>query len=137
MPDENGISRRWVTVAALLLMLVQPALTVARLSTVHRLATIIARVGTIGSSNLRPEEVGRLVTSVSDSVPGTTCLESSIVTVALLDAQGHPSELKIGVRKRWQEFQAHAWVESNGQLIVGNDVDIWSFQVLASDNRTK
>jgi hypothetical protein len=43
---------------------------------------------------------------------------------ALLHRYGHPAELRIGVR--WvdgnrSEIEAHAWVESEGEVVVGDD----------------
>ena len=49
----------------------------------------------------------------------TNCLKKSLVLWCLLRRQGIESELRIGVRREQNEFQAHAWVEYEG--IVLND----------------
>ena len=43
-----------------------------------------------------------------------TCLEESLALWWLLARQGFASELRIGVRKHADKFEAHAWVERDG-----------------------
>ncbi len=50
-----------------------------------------------------------------------SCLEQSLVLQWLLSRQGIPAQLRIGVRKQQQHFEAHAWVESGGAVL--NDGD--------------
>jgi hypothetical protein len=52
------------------------------------------------------------------------CLQKSLVLVKFLNAQGMPSELKLGARMQGEEFGAHAWVECGGVVINdGEDVE--------------
>jgi hypothetical protein len=51
-------------------------------------------------------------------IPGATCLVRALATQRLLARHGHASELRIGVAKAAQ-FQAHAWVECGGAVVVG------------------
>ena len=46
-----------------------------------------------------------------------TCLEESLTLWHLLRKQGHGAKLRIGVRKRAQKFEAHAWVEHHGTAL--------------------
>jgi hypothetical protein len=46
-----------------------------------------------------------------------TCLEESLVLWWLLARQGVSSELRIGVRKCGEKFEAHAWVECEGVAV--------------------
>ena len=46
-----------------------------------------------------------------------TCLEESLTLWHLLRKQGHGAKLRIGVRKRAQKFEAHAWVEHDGRAL--------------------
>jgi len=46
-----------------------------------------------------------------------TCLEESLVLWYLLRGQGIAARLRIGVRKIGQKFEAHAWVEYNGEAL--------------------
>lgn len=43
-----------------------------------------------------------------------SCLESSLALWYLLRRQGIDSQIRIGVRKEKEDFEAHAWVEWNG-----------------------
>lgn len=43
-----------------------------------------------------------------------TCLEQALVLWYLLQGQGIPVRLRIGVRKLQEKFEAHAWVENEG-----------------------
>ena len=47
----------------------------------------------------------------------TNCLEQSLVLWALLRRRGFPAELKFGARKDAGNFEAHAWVEMDGEAL--------------------
>ncbi len=52
--------------------------------------------------------------------PKNPCLIQAAVVQRLLWRKGHPSELRIGVRKEGgKHLEAHAWVESGGEVVVG------------------
>lgn len=51
--------------------------------------------------------------------PATTCLCKAVALQRLLSRNGHASDLRIGVRLAGAEFSAHAWLEANGQILVG------------------
>jgi Transglutaminase-like superfamily len=60
------------------------------------------------------------VTVASRYVPLATCLTQAFVTKLLLARYGCYSILRIGVaRSESGRFQAHAWVESNGKVVIG------------------
>ena len=46
-----------------------------------------------------------------------TCLGESLTLWYLLQKQGVPAALRIGVRKVSEKFEAHAWVESAGAAL--------------------
>jgi Transglutaminase-like superfamily len=50
-----------------------------------------------------------------------TCLVESLALWHLLERQGIPSSLRIGVRKTFQKFEAHAWVEYAGAALNQSD----------------
>jgi hypothetical protein len=56
-------------------------------------------------------------------VTSTNCLDRSLVLWWLLWRQGLASEIRFGARNGDGGFQAHAWVEHNGQ-VVGDREDI-------------
>jgi hypothetical protein len=60
------------------------------------------------------------VTVASRCIPEATCLTQALATQVLLTRRGHPVNLRIGVaRNEAGEFQAHAWVEYQGRVIIG------------------
>jgi len=44
----------------------------------------------------------------------TTCLQESLALWCILGRQGVPCDLRVGVRKEAEKFEAHAWVERHG-----------------------
>ncbi len=73
-----------------------------------------------------PERVAWAIGAVSRRLPGTTCLVQSLTAHALLRRHGYRPELHIGVRAPGGgaavPLDAHAWVECEGRVVVG-DVD--------------
>ncbi|MDB9373324.1 lasso peptide biosynthesis B2 protein [Nodularia sphaerocarpa] len=49
--------------------------------------------------------------------PWAKCLQKSLVLWGLLHHQGINSELRIGVKKEAESFEAHAWVEYEGFVL--------------------
>lgn len=78
------------------------------------------------------QKITRGVQVTSRYVPAATCLAKALVTVALLEEAGLPACLRIGVaRSEEGKLEAHAWVESNGLVIIGGShVDLARFTVL-------
>jgi transglutaminase superfamily protein len=88
----------------------------------RRLSTLVQR----GKLRLRPdgppsaERIGWAIRVASRYVPRATCLAQALAALAMLERAGLPAQLYIGVaRNDEQLFQAHAWVESRGNAIVG------------------
>lgn len=60
------------------------------------------------------------VTVASHYIPRATCLTQGLGAQALLRGQGHAAVLHIGVaRSAAGQFQAHAWVEHQGRVVLG------------------
>jgi len=55
--------------------------------------------------------------AVRHSIGHPTCLEESLALWWLLGRRGISSELRIGVRKHDERFEAHAWVEREGMAV--------------------
>jgi len=67
------------------------------------------------SKNQDVQLTARLVkAAVRYSLWQPSCLEESLTLWWLLARQGIASEVRIGVRKHAEEFEAHAWVERDG-----------------------
>ena len=64
--------------------------------------------------------IAHRVTRVSRYVPKATCLTQAIATMILLYLKNYPATLRIGVaRNNEGRFEAHAWVESEGSVVIG------------------
>jgi len=76
------------------------------------------------------KRVARAVTRAARYVP-STCLSQALATMVLLRRIGQPACLRIGVSKGEKgDFKAHAWVESEGSIVIGNMADLSHFSVL-------
>lgn len=67
------------------------------------------------------------VETVSRYLPKMShCLTKAVVAKMLLNRQGYDVEFQIGVQRSSQgKFEAHAWLESEGRVVMGylNDLD--------------
>jgi transglutaminase superfamily protein len=75
------------------------------------------------------ERTDRLLWSVccaSRRLPATTCLVQALALHILMSRYGHDSQVRIGVTNRNGNLDAHAWVESGGQVLLGGpDVTLY------------
>jgi hypothetical protein len=72
------------------------------------------------------------VTATSRYTPAATCLIQALAIKVLLGRYGYPVVVRIGVaRTETGELQAHAWVESAGNVI-GDMHGLWRFTPLLS-----
>jgi hypothetical protein len=84
-----------------------------------------------------PRAVRRAVIRAARSLPGSSCLAQSLVAERLLRAGGRAARLSIGVAAPDDAatarigLDAHAWVESGGLLVTGDDPHD-RYQVLAT-----
>ena len=68
------------------------------------------------------ERLGHLVEVAARVVPfRVTCLSQALVLGWLLARAGMPVRLRFGVTRAGDDFQAHAWLESEGRPIFGLD----------------
>jgi Transglutaminase-like superfamily len=66
------------------------------------------------------ENLKRALAVMSRYIPRCTCLIQALAMSLLLKRYGYPSHLLIGVaRNEDGKFLAHAWVESQGQIVIG------------------
>lgn len=79
------------------------------------------------------DNVASAVQMCSRCVPYASCLTQALAARTLLGLRGQSSELKIGVgRDEDGKFMAHAWVEIDGKIIIGELTHHQSFNVLRS-----
>ncbi len=73
------------------------------------------------------------VASAARFVPRATCLTQALVTERLLRQAGYAPTLRIGVaRPRPDAFEAHAWVEHDGRIVIGEVDDMQRFTLVPS-----
>jgi hypothetical protein len=121
--------RRRLLVSTTLLLLVAEAMLTAPLFTVHsvqRAIQFLTRVlyprgGVVGE----PDDVAWSVDAVAPFLPeSVTCLRRALVAQSLLERDGRPADMRIGVMKTGTELKAHAWVEHDGRVLVGQVHDL-------------
>lgn len=110
--------------AVTMVMLVRAALAILPFRTVLRIADSWAR----RPNRVRgPEgERDRMLSAVESAarrlLPAAPCLSQAIVADVLLRRRGFDSQLRIGVaRTERGALKAHAWVESDGEVVIGGE----------------
>jgi Transglutaminase-like superfamily len=66
-----------------------------------------------------PAEICHAVKTAANYVPGAHCLPQAVVGRSMLLQAGYPAEIKLGVARPEPGFAAHAWVCSNGEVVLG------------------
>ncbi|MCZ3364274.1 MULTISPECIES: lasso peptide biosynthesis B2 protein [Methanobacterium] len=71
------------------------------------------------SHNIPLEKLTWAVPVMSRYVPKATCLTRALAAQILLAGQNYNSNLKIGVSKNNGELEAHAWLEADDKIVLG------------------
>jgi hypothetical protein len=88
--------------------------------TLRRLLHSVTRDGLRHAGQSSPERIAWAVVAASRYVPQATCLTQALAAQVLLGREGHTACLRIGVaRNEGSQFQAHAWVETQGKVVIG------------------
>jgi hypothetical protein len=118
-----GAERRGLIVeAAALSGVVWLGLRLVSFVRLRRLLDAWAKGTTASWSDTPPEAIGWAVAAVGSRSPARTCLIEALTADAMLRRRQYESVLQLGVRKtedRLRPLDGHAWVESNGVIIVG------------------
>jgi hypothetical protein len=109
--------RRLVRTALPLLCFARVALWILPLRRVRSAADRLSRVRR-ARRDISERQVGWAIRVASHYVPRATCLAQGVAAQILLSRYGYASRLHIGVALE-NRFEAHAWVESNGLVVVG------------------
>ncbi len=128
--------RRLLLKSFILLGLVRLGLYLLPFTTLRRALVSISRV-TSSRQEINQTEVAKLIWAVNQSsryMPGgVKCLARALTTQVLMSRRGYPSELRIGVAKSESgQLEAHAWIESQGQVLIGHLQDLSRFTLLPS-----
>jgi hypothetical protein len=73
------------------------------------------------SEQFSVEKIAWAVELVSRYVPAT-CLSRALAAQVLLARRGYPVLLHFGAVKEGERFLAHAWLESEGQVVIGGHI---------------
>jgi hypothetical protein len=116
-PDWLLFIEVWIAVFALR--------TAFRLVPFKTLLTALPRSATLaGPCTLDPVRLAYLIELASrHHVFKPTCLETALVLNGILRRNGITADLKIGTHQKNGQFQAHAWVEYNGRVILGGSTE--------------
>jgi transglutaminase superfamily protein len=121
----SATERRLVVAAAGLLAGIRIGLWVLPFRSVHGAIRAFGSHPRSRSDSGPPVE--RIVWAVGAAdrvVPRTTCLVRALAAQALLARHGHASRLRLGVASgRGQAFEAHAWLEQDGHVLIGGPVE--------------
>ncbi|MEJ2504255.1 MAG: lasso peptide biosynthesis B2 protein, partial [Gemmatimonadota bacterium] len=67
-----------------------------------------------------PERLAWAVGAVARrSIRRNRCLVEAVALTWLLRRDGHPAAIRIGAGRVEDRFEAHAWVESRGRILIG------------------
>jgi Transglutaminase-like superfamily len=118
----NPTERRLLVEAALLLAVIRLGLKLLPFRTFWGLFNRAARAP-VGSpkANFLPDRIAWAVTVAGPRVLGVRlCLSQALAVQLLLRRRGYHARLHLGVaRGDLGQVQAHAWVESNGRVVIG------------------
>ena len=136
-PGERLLVRE----AAVVLILVWAGLGLLNFSTLRRLLDryASARMSPRGARPA-PDRIGWAVMAVARRSPvPMTCLRQALAADAMLQRHGFASKLCLGVRRHRSissaSLQSHAWVESEGAIVVGELDELADYAVLAAPGR--
>ncbi len=89
-----------------------------------------------GADACSPDRIAWAVSVASRYVPGGgTCLPQALAVQLLLEREGHAARLHIGIAKDdTRQLQAHAWVESQGRVVIGGS-DVGRYTPLMAVDR--
>jgi hypothetical protein len=131
--------RRLLTQAALLLVVVWGGL---RLLPFQRLCRLIAQVPATPAtrSSDRGADIRPILWALdvaSQYVPKATCLTRALALQVFLHRRGQASRLHIGVAKSQAHIlEAHAWVEYQGRVVLGDSPDLSRYTPLPVAEKT-
>jgi hypothetical protein len=86
----------------------------------------------IPTKNFDSGKITWAVTQMSRYIPHARCLSKAITVKILLICHEDPVQLRIGIKKITNNsISAHAWVEHQGKIIIGNLSDLNQYHILA------
>lgn len=82
---------------------------------------VVQRIRFVRSRHaVRPEEIVRACERVARRIaPRATCLVRVLTAAILFGRYGHPAAVRLGVARTEGDLAAHAWLESEGRVVLG------------------
>jgi hypothetical protein len=135
----NVADRPLIVEATALLMLVGIGLRVVPFRVLRRLLDDHARVFSTTTS-VSQDVIDRISWAVAAvarrfAEPTMTCLVQALAVDAMLKRRGHVAQLRLGVRTL-TPFEAHAWVECGGHIVIGDRQDLATYSILSAPTRS-
>jgi transglutaminase-like putative cysteine protease len=96
------------------------AIAILKVGGVRRAVAWADRAPCVITSPQTPASIVRAVDRAGRYLPGSTCLAKSLALVRVLRRTGMAAEVRFGTR-RGDQFEAHAWVECDGQELTGSN----------------
>jgi len=119
-----GRARRSLVLQSLLLLgSARFLLSILPLRKVRSLIPWIALWLMPGPRNASGEEIIWALEIVTRRFSGT-CLTNALAALALLNRHGHTGTLRIGAARKDGHFSAHAWVERDGEIVIGGPATV-------------
>jgi hypothetical protein len=113
--EQRLLIRTWI-----LLGLIRLGLELFPFSTLRKLLDRLRSILGRGEKEFSEEQLVWSVTVVSRYIPKATCLAQALTAQFLLQQAGHQACLHIGVADADEgRLKAHAWVESQGRILMG------------------
>ena len=114
--------------AALLYAFVATALRTVSYARLQRWLEHVTRVPCRTGSSV--PDVTSAISAVGRRIGGTTCLTEAAVAYTMLRRHGHDPRLRIGVRHGDSALDAHAWVECDGAVVMGELPEMTGYAML-------
>jgi hypothetical protein len=124
--------RRLAIKSIVLVAVVRLGLWVAPFRIIQRVSGYLRRASRNSrGSTAGVREIVWAVRLASRYVPRATCLTQALATQILLGRNGHAGEVHIGVALDPKlGFRAHAWVESQGEVLIGGSEELDGYSPL-------
>jgi hypothetical protein len=106
--------------AGILVWIIRLALWIVPFAKLRRVVASVAQSRARRASRYSADQLSWAVRAVSRYVPRATCLTQALVLHILLRWEGLQSRIQIGVSKDAGRFEAHAWVESQDRVVIGD-----------------
>ena len=113
--EQRLLIRAWI-----LLGVIRLGLELFPFSTLRKLLDRLRSILGKGEKEFSEEQLVWSVAVVSRYIPKATCLAQALTAQFLLQQAGHQACLHIGVTDSEEgRLKAHAWVESQGRILIG------------------